>query len=182
MSGSLYRRTWRRAGFNKCDVILTEGKLLIFRGAVRSLSGAQLPHTHNQRQGVLDLRDCYVYSGIITAADLLHQHRSVESPVPGRHSAPRIYLDDGWTSTDEDTATCFVIWYTARKSLFRGEEVQQQRRVRSRWRQVSALGVLGRSIVFKARSRVERDMWVLAIETEIDRQQQQEDMRIVSSS
>jgi hypothetical protein len=66
--------------------------------------------------------------------------------------------------------------------LFRGEEVQQQRRVRSRWRQVSALGVPGRSIVFKARSRVERDMWVLAIETEIDRQQQQEDMRIVSSS
>lgn len=182
MSGHLYRKPRRRATFAKCSVILIEGQLLMFQGSLRKTSGEPIPHTHHDRKNTINLRDCYVYSGIITSSDLVYQNQSFDSNLPGHHSTPRIYLSDGWTSADEDTATCFVIWYGTRKVLFRSEEEDDDKIVRRRWRHVSALGASGRSIVFKARSRAERDLWVLAIETEIDRLQQQEDLRIVRKS
>ncbi|KAI1909226.1 hypothetical protein LOZ61_005093 [Ophidiomyces ophidiicola] len=182
MSGNLYRRPRRHGAFTKCSVLLIEGQLLIFRNSLRAWTGAELPQTHCTRQAVLDLRDCYVYSGIITSSDLLYQNQTLESNLPNQQSRPRIYTDDAWTSADEDTATCFVIWHATRKALFRGEHTDKDRIKRRRWRQVSALGVPGRSIVFKTRSRAERDMWVLAIATEIDRLQQREDLRIVEAS
>lgn len=191
MSGHLYRKTRRRSSFKHCSVLLIEGQLLIFQGSVRTWSGAQTPHTHLTRQTVLNLRDCYVYSGIITANDLPYHGRGAEIVRSlGRDSTPKIWLGEGaspsWTSSDEDTATTFVIWHATRKSFFRSEE--EERRVgegedgekkKRRWRRVPALGKPGRSIVFRARSRAERDLWVLAVETEIDRLQQEEDMRIV---
>ena len=52
--------------------------------------------------------------------------------------------------------------------------------MRQKLRYVSRLGVPGRSIVFKARSRTERDHWVMSIGMEIDRVQGTEDVRIVN--
>ncbi|EZF32735.1 hypothetical protein H101_03675 [Trichophyton interdigitale H6] len=179
ISGHLYRKLRRRGSFSKCSVILVEGQLLIFQGAVRTLSGEQVPHTHQSRQTILDLRDCYLYSGIITSSDLLYHSQTFDNNHPSHNSTPRIYPSDGWTSADEDTATTFVIWNNTRRVLFHGEEERDGNQKTRRWRHVSRLGASGRSIVFKARSRAERDLWVLAIETEIDRLQQQEDMRIV---
>lgn len=158
--------------------------MLVFQGSVRKWTGEPVPHTHHTRQSVIDLRDCYIYSGIITSSDLLYQNQTFDSNLPNQHARPRMYTKDGWTSSDEDTATCFVIWHASRKALFRGETSTASTKdagkgKKRRWRQVPALGVPGRSIVFKARSRTERDMWVLAIATEIDRLQQQEDLRIV---
>ncbi|KAM5475487.1 hypothetical protein MauCBS54593_001178 [Microsporum audouinii] len=178
-SGHLYRKPRRRGSFSQCSVILVEGQLLIFQGSVRAFSGEQIPHIHQSRQTVLDLRDCYLYSGIITSSDLLYHSQTFNNNHPSHNSTPRIYLSDGWTSADEDTATTFVIWNSTRKVFFHGEEERAGKEKKRKWRHVSRLGTSGRSIVFKARSRAERDMWVLAIETEIDRLQQQEDMRIV---
>ncbi|EFE41562.1 PH domain protein [Trichophyton verrucosum HKI 0517] len=149
------------------------------KGSVRTFSGEQVPHTHQSRQTILDLRDCYLYSGIITSSDLLYHSQTFDNNHPSHNSTPRIYPSDGWTSADEDTATTFVIWNNTRRVLFHGEEERDGNQKTRRWRHVSRLGTSGRSIVFKARSRAERDLWVLAIETEIDRLQQQEDMRIV---
>ncbi|KAK2882409.1 hypothetical protein FQN49_000392 [Arthroderma sp. PD_2] len=179
-SGHLYRKPRRRGAFSNCSVILVEGQLLIFQGSLRTFSGEQIPHTYQSRQTVLDLRDCYLYSGIITSSDLLYHSQTFDNNHPSHNSTPRIYLTDGWTSADEDTATTFVIWNNTRKVFFRGEEETEGKVKRRKWRHVSRLGSSGRPIVFKARSRAERDLWVLAIETEIDRLQQQEDMRIVS--
>ncbi|EFQ97641.1 meiotically up-regulated 56 protein [Nannizzia gypsea CBS 118893] len=178
-SGYLYRKPRRRGSFAKCDVILAEGQLLIFQDSVRTFSGEQVPHTHQSKQNILDLRDCYLYSGVLTNADLLYHSQTFDNNHPGHNSTPRIYPSDGWTSADEDTATTFVIWNNTRRILFHGEEEGDGKQKKRKWRNVSRLGASGRSIVFKARSRAERDMWVLAIETEIDRLQQEEDMRIV---
>ena len=49
---------------------------------------------------------------------------------------------------------------------------------KTRIKRVNQLGVKGRSIVFKARSRAERDHWVLAISAEIERMAMQEEVRI----
>ena len=75
--------------------------------------------------------------------------------------------------------TCFVIWQPQDKSFFRANEEQDSGKMRKRMRYVSRLGVPGRSIVFKARSRAERDHWVMNIGMEIDRLQVGEDIRVV---
>ncbi|KAK2754697.1 hypothetical protein FQN54_006830 [Arachnomyces sp. PD_36] len=178
MSGHLYRKPRLHSTFTRCSVILTDGRLLVFESSLRKTTGEIIPSTHHQLQTILDLRDCYVYSGLLTESDLLFQNRAFDSDHPGRHALPRIYRSDGWTSADEDTATCFVIWHGLRKSYFRSPEAEKGKR--GRYRQVSTLGVPGRSIVFKTRSRAERDRWVLSTEAEIDRLQQGEDLRVVS--
>lgn len=55
-------------------------------------------------------------------------------------------------------------------------------KTRNRLRYVSRLGVPGRSVVFKARSRAERDHWVMNIGMEIERLQQAEEIRVVSKT
>ncbi|KAH7385489.1 Pleckstrin homology domain-containing protein [Phaeosphaeria sp. MPI-PUGE-AT-0046c] len=177
MSGMLYRKPRIHAPFTRCGVILTAGSLLIFRDVLRSKVGEQLKHIHHERIANLDLKDCYVYSGLLTESDLLYQNQTFDANKPGHHALPRIYLEDGWTSTDEDVMTTFVIWHGKAKSWFRAEEGagggEQERRVgkRSRIKRVAKLGSTGRSVVFRARSRAERDHWVLAIQNEIERVQ-----------
>ncbi|USP75534.1 hypothetical protein yc1106_02808 [Curvularia clavata] len=177
MSGMLYRKPRIHAPFTRCSVLLTAGTLLIFRDVLRSRNGKQLAHIHHERMANLDLKDCYVYSGLLTESDLLYQNQTFDANKPGHHALPRIYLEDGWTSTDEDVMTTFVIWHGKAKSWFRAEEGagagEQSRKEgkRTKLKRVAKLGSKGRSVVFRARSRAERDHWVLAIQNEIERVQ-----------
>ena len=75
--------------------------------------------------------------------------------------------------------TCFVIWHGKKRSLFRANDAAGTGKMTQRLRYVSTLGVPGRSIVFKARSRAERDHWVMSIGLEIERVQAVEDIRVV---
>jgi hypothetical protein len=90
-----------------------------------------------------------------------------------------VYREDNWTSVDEDTTTCFVVWHGRRKTFFKANAEEDDGRVKSRLRYVSSLGVPGRAMVFKTRSRAERDHWVTSISMEIERLQQAEDVRVV---
>ena len=85
--------------------------------------------------------------------------------------------------------TTFVLWHSKSKSWFRSsqnrDDVKDSQKQaaragdasstnsnsskRSKFTRVSQLGVTGRSVVFKARSRAERDHWVLGISNEIER-------------
>jgi hypothetical protein len=65
--------------------------------------------------------------------------------------------------------TCFVIWRNHRRGWFRTQASEQKEGKSSRVRRVAQLGVPGRGMVFKCRSRAERDHWVLAIAAEIER-------------
>lgn len=179
ISGFLYHKPRRHTTFVRCGVILCHGQLLIFHGTLRKRSGKEVPHIQHERSNALDLKDCYIYSGLITEGDLLYQNQTFDSNHPGHHALPRIYRDDGWTSTDEDTMTCFVIWQARKRSFFKAKEDQGEGKTRQRLRYVSQLGVPGRSIVFKTRSRAERDHWILSIGMEIERLQQGEDIRVV---
>ncbi|KAJ5884818.1 hypothetical protein N7495_009328 [Penicillium taxi] len=183
MSGQLYRKPRRRGTFARCHVLLTDGKLLIFRSTLRKQNGVQIPHIHQDLETTIDLSDCYIYSGLVTESDLLYANQTFDSNNPGVHALPRIYLaSDGFTSRDEDAAITFVIWQPLKKSYFRAQEQDAQGEAKRSLRHVSTLGKYGRTIVFKARSRVEKDRWVLSISSEIDRLQEEnhEDIRIVS--
>ena len=186
MSGTLFRKPRRHTTFTRCHVILSAGHLLIFQDTLRKRTGQKLVHIHLERIGSVDLKGCYLYSGLLTENDLLYQNQTFDSNMPGHHALPRIYLEDAWTSTDEDAMTTFVIWHAKSKSWFRSSQTvddartaerqnadraEQGRDVRTKTKleRVSKLGTTGRSVVFKARSRAERDHWVLAIQVEIER-------------
>lgn len=187
MSGLLFRKPRRHATFTRCHVILSHGHLLIFQDTLRKSTGKKLVHIHHERLAAIDLHDCYLYAGATTEADLLYQNRTFDSSMPGNNALPRIWLEDGWTSADEDVMMCFAIWQGQRKGWFRSsqdvDDVKEGQKVRGKGRQkikrVGQLGVPGRSVVFRARSRAERDHWVLAIATEIERLGTQEDVRVV---
>ncbi|KGO73752.1 hypothetical protein PITC_039630 [Penicillium italicum] len=183
MSGHLYRKRRRHTTFHQCHVILTAGKLLIFRSTLRGRNGTEIPHIHQELQATIELEDCYIYSGLITDNDLLYANQTFDSNNPGLHALPRVYLDsDTFTSRDEDNAITFVVWQPLSKSYFRAQEVGEQGKAKRSLRHVSTLGKPGRTIVFKARSRVEKDRWVMSISSEIDRLQEEkhEDIRLVS--
>ena len=179
MSGNLYRKRKRHSTFQRCGVLLCHGQLLVFHDTLRKSSGKEIAHIQHERQAAIDLRNCYIYSGLVTEGDLLYQNQTFDNNHPGHHALPRVYLQDGWTSIDEDTMTCFVIWQSQNKSIFRASEERDAGGTRRRMRYVSRLGVPGRSIVFKTRSRAERDHWVMSIGMEIDRLQGVEDIRVV---
>ncbi|KAI9715562.1 MAG: hypothetical protein M1812_005866 [Candelaria pacifica] len=180
ISGILYRKPRRHATFTRCGVILCHGNLIIFQDSLRKRTGEEVPHIQHERSSIIDLKDCYIYSGLITEGDLLYQNQTFDSNNPGHHPLPRVYLEDGWTSSDEDSMTCFVVWQARKKSYFKSSEVSFGGRQRQRLRKVSQLGVPGRSIVFMTRSRAERDHWVMSIGMEIERLQQAEEIRVVS--
>ncbi|RPB10634.1 hypothetical protein P167DRAFT_537550 [Morchella conica CCBAS932] len=179
ISGVLYRKPRKHATFKRYNVVLCHGEMLIFHHTYRSRTGVELPHVHQERHVSLSLRDCYIYSGLITENDLLYQNQTFDSNTPGRHSLPRVY-QDGMTSHDEDTMTCFVLWHGMRRSLFKTTD-DDGRTVRHR---VTQLGAAGKCIVFKARSRLERDAWVMSIGMEIERLNinTSEDIRITAEA
>lgn len=183
MSGNLFRKPRRHSTFKRCSVILTAGKLLVFRSSVRQRNGVEIPHIHQELETTIDLENCYIYSGLLTDSDLLYANQTFDSNRPGHHALPRAYLStDVYTTCDEDTAISFVIWQPLQKNFFRARERSEQGETKRTLRHVPKLGVHGRTMVFKARSRVEKDRWVLSISSEIDRLQEskQEDIRIVT--
>jgi len=183
ISGLLYRKARRRATFQRCGVILTGGQMLIYQATLRKATGEQVKHIHQEKQEVIDLKDCYVYSGLIVEDDLLYQNRTFDANHPGMASLPRVWQEDGWTSSDVDVMTCFVVWTNRKKGWFRTasggggtpahgvDDVEKKPtgQTRARLKRVGQLGVPGRAIVFKCRSRAERDHWVLAVASEIER-------------
>ncbi|KAF2842611.1 hypothetical protein M501DRAFT_1005394 [Patellaria atrata CBS 101060] len=190
VAGTLYRKPRRHSTFTRCTVLLVHGRLLLFQDTLRTRTGKEVAHIHHEKVSSLDLKDCYLYSGLLTENDLLYQNRTFDANKPGQHALPRIYLEDGWTSTDEDFMTTFVVWHGRAKGIFRSqggpesnstqEDVKGEGR-RARLKLVSRLGVPGRSIVFRTRSRAERDHWVLAIQNEIERLSEAEEVRLTGS-
>ncbi|OQN98155.1 hypothetical protein B0A48_15987 [Cryoendolithus antarcticus] len=186
LSGLLFRKPRRHTTFTRCHVILASGHLLIYQDTLRKRSGKKLVHIHHERIAAIDLQGCYIYSGLLTENDLLYQNRTFDSNTPGHNALPRVYLEDGWTSTDEDAMTTFVIWHSKSKAWFKSshfvDDVKASQKsaakdaksglegkFETKLKRVSQLGATGRSVVFKARSRAERDHWVLGIGNEIEK-------------
>lgn len=180
LSGTLFRKPRRHATFTRAHVLLSAGHMLIYQDTLRKSTGKKLVHIHHERISSVDLRGCYVYSGSLTENDLLYQNQTFDSNTPGHHALPRVWLEDDWTSTDEDATTCFVVWQGRTKSWFRSSEgvddVRDEQKssgdggkAKTTLKRVGKLGTKGRTMVFKARSRAERDHWVLAVQVEIER-------------
>ncbi|CZT19767.1 related to PH domain protein [Ramularia collo-cygni] len=192
VSGVLFRKPRKHTTFTRCHVVLSNGHLLIFQDTLRKRTGKKLVHIHHERIASMSLRGSYIYSGLLTEGDLLYQNQTFDSNAPGHHTLPRIYLEDSWTSSDEDAMTTFVVWHPKSKAWFKSsktvddirnttahEAETSSEKVKTKLTRVSQLGATGRSVVFKARSRAERDHWVLAIQNAIERLGEGEEVRLV---
>lgn len=189
LQGRLFQKPKKFASFRQYQAILCNGRLLLY-----NLTNSHYTKNVCQtRVTTIDLTNSstYVYSGPVTELDLLQgRDRSFDAQNPGAHYIPRVYLD-GWRSVEPEEHRCFVLWFGHKKPL-------KTKRTKSRRRDdgnqvnnenhdgddnddenndngidfdiklVNRLGVGGVSMVFLARSRQERDLWVLALNNEIE--------------
>ena len=175
MAGVLYRKTSARGRMRKFYVIACHGKILIFDNAARNMTGVEVAHIIHEKKQEIPLDEAYVYSGIVTESDMQSKNQTFDSNNPGRHALPRVY-DDGWMSSDEDAMTSFVLWHGSKRSFVR--PTSNDGKSFGNLRRVTALGQSGRAVVFKARSRQERDIWVMAIGMEIERLHTVDEIRV----
>jgi hypothetical protein len=178
IAGPLYAKPRLHGNFTLSHCLLIPGYVMLFESSLRATSGKVIKHTHHARRRVVDLTDCYLYTGLLTEGDLLYHNTTFDANSPGHHALPRIWTEDGWDNWDEDIMTCFVLWSPAGKSWFRDEGEGR----RAKLKRVSTLGKKGNRIVFRARSRAERDRWVLAIAAEIEKRVTGDEVRVVGQA
>lgn len=187
--GLLYQKPKKHSIFSRYFVILIPGFLTFYHAFHRSSSGVAKNVLNHSHYLTIPLEGCYIYSGATTELDLLKRDHTFDEINPGSHSLPR-YYSDGWRSTEDETSRCFTLWFGKKRTFHtvkRRNEVESKdggfhhdasadtsnnekfRRNPSTLTLTKKLGVTGRSMVFMARSRQERDLWVLSIYYELER-------------
>ncbi|GAA5987003.1 hypothetical protein JCM10908_000988 [Rhodotorula pacifica] len=157
--GVMHVKQGLRGIYHKRHVVLLPGILLEFDHAARDINGQPLPSPYHRRRSVLHLRDCYVYSG--TLADHLNAPTATtgewDPADETEHQFPRCYpTTDGLRTSDERDDCTFVIYKI--KHSKSGVDCK--------------LGQKGKSKnarVFRTRSKIERDLFVYALNLSIER-------------
>ncbi|KAK6200922.1 uncharacterized protein RJT21DRAFT_119866 [Scheffersomyces amazonensis] len=184
MTGYLYLKSKKHANFNQFYAVLCPGFLVLFLIFKRSMnSGTWKPTASFNHFLTIPISSCYIYSGLSTRIDLLERSKEIDSQHPDRHSIPRIY-PDGWRSSEEEQMRCFTLWFGSKRQITGREKAISKHDSRfgnemglydsteknpHLAKMVQKLGITGRSIVFMARSRQERELWTSKIQSELDR-------------
>lgn len=162
-SGYLYQKYKKHLNFLQVYAVLCPGYLNVFSIFKRSLKTGmwkKLPYFEHSIS--VPLSDCYVYSGNATELDLISE--SV-GKTPGRNDLPRMY-PDGWKSLEENPQRCFTLWFGSKRSL---KDKKVLAKNPGQMHVIRKYGITGKSVVFMARSRQEREFWVNRILLEINR-------------
>lgn len=140
-SGRAFIRKGFRGQYKLVQLFLVAGRLLQYHVSRNSF----LRHKNKE----INLMDSYVCSGYLAALALQPGEYHPETP-----SAPRRYFD-GFEADDPEEDMLFAIWY--RKSRDGAAD------------NVPSLSAKHKVIVFRMRSRVERDVWCWALGCEIEK-------------
>lgn len=196
MQGILFQKSKKHASFRQYHVVLCNGQLILYNLFDRTPSGKVKASANHTWYQTIDLSksSCYVYSGPITEGDLLQgRDKSFDAQNPGSHFIPRVYAD-GWKSNEDEGYRCFVLWFGKKRPLAASTttttttttaakipitntntndtETEADTNTSSSFssvKLVNRLGVQGVTMVFMTRSRQDRDLWVLALNHEIER-------------
>ncbi|KAK9238353.1 Pleckstrin homology domain-containing protein [Lipomyces kononenkoae] len=179
MEGQLFFKIRKQATFKMNYIVICHGHLIIYEEQSRSASGVEVPKIYHKKRDIIPLKECYVYSGILTEADLVSQNNSFNiSAAPGMYSLPRIY-SDGTTASDDEFSRCFVLWRASSTSTLAPKDAaysfkSQHKKVsgNNRFYAVEKLGTAGKGLMFMARSRMEKELWVSVLTDEIGRIQE----------
>lgn len=169
ISGYLYQKYKKHSDFNQYFVALSSGNLILYSLYKRSkITGEWKRSSYYRHHLTIPLYDCYLYSGNQTSLDLLNRQKETDSTDPGNKSLPRIY-GDGWKSREEESMRCFTLWFGRKRSITKKNDINLEPKNPNLLKMIKKLGITGRSVVFMARSRQERELWVSRIYTEINR-------------
>ncbi len=124
------------------ELFLVTGQLVQFHIKPKS--------THyRRREKAVSLFDAYVVSGVLAAQALPKGQYNPNNPI-----TPRRYAD-GLESNDTEENMLFMVYYVPHKVAQAGK--------------VPSLNAAKKTMVFRCRSRVERDVWCWALNTEIEK-------------
>ncbi|KAI0260213.1 Pleckstrin homology domain-containing protein [Gloeopeniophorella convolvens] len=141
-TGRIYVRQGLHGRYKLVQLFLVAGQLVQFHIKPQSM--------HYRRRGkTIPLLDAYTASGVFAAQALPKGQYNANNPV-----TPRRY-GDGLESDDPEEDTLFVVYYVPHKAVSAEK--------------VPSLSAPKKMIVFRCRSRVERDVWCWAVNTEIER-------------
>jgi len=140
-SGRVFIRKGLQGQYKLVHLFLVTGRLLQYQVSRNSFL------RHKSRE--INLMDSYVFSGYLAALTLRPGEYHPETP-----SVARRYVD-GFEADDPEEDLLFAIWY--RKSRDRAAD------------NVPSLSAKHKVIVFRTRSRVERDAWCWALGCEIEK-------------
>lgn len=138
MRGILYQKASRHASFRRFYVVLCHGHIILYSVYYRAPTGDAKHRADHRRYQTLGLDNCYVYSGPITQGDLAHWRERWFDRTNPASKAIPRVYPDGWKSAEDEAYRCFVLWTN------------------------------GKPMTFLARSRQERDIWVMALNNEIE--------------
>lgn len=170
-SGYIYNKLRKHSGFTQGFLVLCPGYLILFTLFKRSKATGKWKQTpFFERYMTLPLSMCYIYSGELTLQDLLDKR---DSYVPGEDRISRFYAD-GWKSSEDDSERCFSVWFGKKRELRHSTKSDTDMGSGKKSNpglltMIRKLGLTGKKMVFLCRSRQERESWVHAISTEIDR-------------
>lgn len=171
MYGHLFLKTKMHANFRPYFVVLCPGYLVMFKTYRRSkLSGASKKSGYYRHFVTLPISECYLYLGTTCSRDLVDRKNNIDSLNPGSNSLPRVY-PDGWKSSEEQPLRCFTLTVGEKRAILkhRTKDLEENLNNPGMLKLAIKLGVTGHSLVFMARSRQEREIWVQRIFSEIDR-------------
>lgn len=182
LSGYLYQKHKIHSNFHQYYVVLCPGYLVLFVLCRRSrLNGTWKNNCIFKHYLTIPISDCYLYSGNTTSLDLLENQSDINSLRPGQYSLSRMYKD-GWSSSEEEPLRCFTLWFGKKRNMLHNEKDNQgykffeskskkdsMPRNPNLMTMTAKFGITGKSIVFMARSRQERELWVQSIYTEMNR-------------
>ncbi|KAG7885027.1 hypothetical protein KL938_001284 [Ogataea parapolymorpha] len=195
MSGVLYQKRKKHKSFKTFFVVLCPGFLVLYDMFNRSFkSGTIKPTAYYKHYTTISLGNCYVFCDSTNDLDVSIRDSTLSKVAPGSHQVPRIY-SDGWKSSEDEHCRRFTIWFGSKRVMMRNnnsksvilndphldpssdedEETEPKTDKISlhdrgkMLKTVSRLGVTGHSMVFLARSRIERDLWVTKLLNEVER-------------
>jgi hypothetical protein len=192
-SGRLFQKKKAFSGFYSRYYILIAGRLLHFKLMTGSSTARARQNNgifHRRQETVVHLRDAYVYSGQLTEEMLINGRSEGASSINTygngtggasntnkRHLLPRVY-GDGLMSFDDDEDCTLVVRYRPQRLNQAADPVVKlgsSSLVESSTTPASASSIPKLSdatynhLVLRARCKMERDLWVRAINIECER-------------
>lgn len=193
--GVLYQKPRKYSIFRKYFVILVPGFIVLYSCTNRLNSKSRNYCLDYKYYMTISLQGCYIYSGSVVSLDLLERNKKFNTLDPGHHLLPRIY-NDGWRSIEDETSRCFVLWIGEKKhvpnykaglksgkvvhyqfiehimrQVFPGEEWLGQNNLMGPdlVKIINSFYINSGPMVFMARSKQEKDLWITKIYAELER-------------
>ncbi|KAK5960486.1 Spo71p PWA37_001908 [Arxiozyma heterogenica] len=175
--GILFQKVRKHSSFHKYFVILIPGFIMLFSLTYSSKRNLLYQYEHYQ---TISIENCYAYSGTACSSDLINDDFTFDSANPGYHTTPKLF-EDGWNSEEESNSRCFSIYF-GRKNSTKNKYIRNHKDVGYNDNKEDldiCYSIMNKNhikmqfqfkiMTFMAKSRNHRDIWLLALQQELER-------------